>query len=175
MEPSHEIVKALADPDRLRVFAAIVLAGDTGTGLAALRQTHPRADQALPRLVRAGLVTTADTGFRADPQAFRDAAAAARSAVPDAPAGTAPDVAHLYRAGRLTVIPTRRATRVAVLRDLADRLFEHDRVYTQDEVTAALADVHDDPLTLRREMIDELLLERTLGGREYRRREAPPI
>jgi hypothetical protein len=175
MEPSHEIVKALADPARLRVFAAIVLAGDTGTGLAALRDDHPAAEKAVPRLVRAGLVTTADRGFRADPKAFRDAAAAARSAAPDAPEGTAPDVAQLYSAGRLTVIPTRRVTRVAVLRDLADRLFEYDRVYTQAEITDALAEVHDDPLTLRRELIDELLLERTLGGREYRRREAPPI
>ncbi|GAA1679054.1 hypothetical protein GCM10009830_27660 [Glycomyces endophyticus] len=175
MEPSHEIVKALADPARLRVFAAIVLAGDDGTGLAELHAVHPRADQALPRLVRAGLVTTAGHGFRAAPAAFREAAAAARAAVPDAPEGTAVDVAHLYSAGRLTVIPTRRATRVAVLRDLAERLFAFDRVYSQAEITEALAEVHDDPLTLRRELIDELLLERTLGGREYRRREAPPL
>ncbi|GAA2265705.1 hypothetical protein GCM10009853_018800 [Glycomyces scopariae] len=174
MEPSHEIVKALADPARLRVFAAIVLAGDNGTGLAALRGDHPGADQAIPRLVRAGLVTSAESGLRADPRVFRDAAAA-RSTVPDAPEGTDPGVAHLYTAGRLTVIPTRRATRVAVLRDLAERLFEFDRVYTQAEVTDALADVHDDPLTLRRELVDELLLERTVGGREYRRREAPPL
>ncbi|MQM28546.1 DUF2087 domain-containing protein [Glycomyces albidus] len=175
MEPSHEIVKALADPARLRVFAAIVLAGDRGTGLAALREDHPKAEQALPRLVRAGLVTAAEDGFRADPTAFREAAAAARAAVPDAPEGTAPDVAHLYSGGRITVLPTRRATRVALLRDLADRLFAFDRVYTQPEITDALAEVYDDPLTLRRELIDELLLERTLGGREYRRREAPPI
>lgn len=175
MEPSHEIVKALADPARLRVFAAIVLAGDTGTALADLREHHPDADRALPRLVRAGLVTSGDDGLRADPTAFRQAAAAARSTVPDAPEGTDPGVAHLYTAGRLTVIPTRRATRVAVLRDLADRLFAFDRVYTQAEITDALAAVHDDPLTLRRELVDELFLERTLGGREYRRREAPPL
>ncbi|NUQ89003.1 MAG: hypothetical protein HOQ43_11135, partial [Glycomyces artemisiae] len=67
MEPSHEIVKALADPARLRVFAAIVLAGDTGTALADLREHHPDADRALPRIVRAGLVTYGDDGLRADP------------------------------------------------------------------------------------------------------------
>jgi hypothetical protein len=174
MEPDA-IVKALADPDRLRVFAAIVLAGDDGATLAELETAQPRADRALPRLLRSGLVVRDGDRIRTDPKAIPTAAAAARRARPDAPADVAPDVAALYSQGRIATIPTRRATRVALLRGLAERLFAFDRVYTEKDVTDALAEVHDDPVQLRRYLIDELFLERTVGGREYRRREAPPI
>jgi hypothetical protein len=84
-------------------------------------------------------------------------------------------VAHLYSNGRIARIPVNRRTRVALLRDLAGRLFEFDRVYTEREITEALAVEYEDPLQLRRDLIDELFLERTAGGKEYRRREAPPI
>ncbi|MCC3765232.1 DUF2087 domain-containing protein [Glycomyces sp. TRM65418] len=173
-EPSHAIVKALADPERLRVFAEIVLA-DAGASVTELRQRHPRAEKALMRLFESGLVIREDGRIRAAPEAFKAAAAAARASRPDAPPGTGPEVAHLYSNGRITVRPVNRRTRVALLRDLAGRLFAFDRVYTEAEITEALAAEFDDPLQLRRDMIDELLLERTEGGREYRRREAPPI
>ncbi|THV30927.1 DUF2087 domain-containing protein [Glycomyces paridis] len=173
-EPAHTIVKALADPERLRVFAEIVLA-DAPVAVADLNARHPRAERALTRLFEAGLLTREDGRLRAAPEAFRDAAAAARAARPDAPADVAPEVAPLYSGGRIAVRPVNRRTRVALLNDLAGRLFAFDRVYTEREITEALAAEYDDPLQLRRDMIDELLLERTEGGREYRRREAPPI
>ncbi|WP_156925977.1 DUF2087 domain-containing protein [Glycomyces arizonensis] len=169
MEPSHAIVKALADPARLRAFAQIVLAGDAGADPADLEE------RTIPRLLRSGLVTREDNRLHAEPKAFQTAAAAARKANPDAPADVAPNLADFYSEGRIAVRPTRRATRVALLRDLAGRLFEFDRVYTEREITDALATQYDDPLQLRRDLIDELFLERTAGGREYRRREAPPI
>ncbi|MCD0446867.1 DUF2087 domain-containing protein [Glycomyces sp. A-F 0318] len=173
-EPSHAIVKALADPERLRVFAEIVLA-DPGLGVAELNARHPRAERALMRLFEAGLVVREDGRVRAAPDAFRDAAAAARAARPDAPPGVAPEIAQLYSNGRISARPVNRRTRVALLKDLAGRLFAFDRVYTEREITEALAAEYDDPLQLRRDMIDELLLERTDDGGEYRRREAPPI
>lgn len=165
MEPSHAIVKALADPARLRTFAQIVLAGNAGADPADLEE------RTIPRLLRSGLVTRADNRLHADPEAFRTAAKATRNA----PADAAPDVAEFYSEGRITVRPTRRRTRVALLRDLAERLFEFDRVYTEREITDALATQYDDPLQLRRDLVDELFLERTVDGREYRRREAPPL
>ncbi|GAA2134911.1 DUF2087 domain-containing protein [Glycomyces algeriensis] len=174
MEPSHLIVKALADPERLRVFADIVLT-DSGTTVTDLRARHPRAEKALVRLFEAGLVTREDGKVRAAPDAFKDAAAAARAAAPAAPPGVSPEVAQLYSNGRVSVMPVNRRTRVALLRDIAGRRFAFDRVYTEAEVTETLAAEYHDPLQLRRDMVDELLLERTLGGREYRRREAPPI
>ncbi|SDE54385.1 DUF2087 domain-containing protein [Glycomyces harbinensis] len=172
--PSHIIVKALADPERLRVFAEIVLT-DTGATVAELNARHPRAERALMRLFEAGLVIREDGRVRAAPQAFRDAAAAARAERPDAPPGTDPEVAQLYSNGRISVRPVNRRKLVALLKDLAARHFAFDRVYTEREITDALATEYDDPLQLRRDMIDELLLERTEGGREYRRREAPPM
>lgn len=169
MEPSHAIVKALADPERLQVFARIALAGSDGLSTS---QIDPKT---LPRLLKSGLVRSAEGRIRADPAAFQRAAKAAREAHPDAPADVAPDLAALYSEGRITERPVNRRTRVALLHDLAGRLFEFDRVYTEREITGALAAEYDDPLQLRRDMIDELLLERTEGGREYRRRQAPPI
>lgn len=169
MEPSHAIVKALADPQRLKAFARIVVAGEDGLGLAELDE------RAVPRLLRAGLVTRCGSVLRADPKAFQAAAKAAREATPDAPADVAPNLAAFYSEGRITVRPARRTTLVALLRDITERLFEFDRVYTEREITDALATQTDDPLQLRRDLVDELFLERTVGGREYRRREAPPI
>lgn len=174
MEPSHLIVKALADPERLRVFAEIVLT-ESGSSVTDLKARHPRAEKALTRLFEAGLVTREDGKVRAAPDAFKDAAAAARAAAPAAPAGVSPEVAQLYSNGRVAVMPVNRRTRVALLRDIAGRRFEFDRVYTEAEVTETLAAEYRDPLQMRRDMVDELLLERTLGGKEYRRREAPPI
>lgn len=174
MEPSHAIVKALADPERLRVFADIVLT-ESGASVTELKERHSRAEKALMRLFESGLVTREDGKIRAAPEAFRAAAAAAREAHPDAPPGTSPEVAQLYSNGRIATMPVNRRTRVALLRDLVGRHFEFDRVYTEREVTDALATEYDDPLQLRRDMIDELFLERSLGGKEYRRREAPPI
>jgi hypothetical protein len=172
-DPSHAIVKALADPERLKVFAEIVLA-EAGASVTELKARHPRAEKALMRLFESGLVLREEGRIRAEPEAFRAAAAAARELRPDAPPGTGPEVAHLYSNGRIARIPVNRRTRVALLRDLADRLFEFDRAYTEAEITESLATQYDDPLQLRRDMIDELFLERTLGGKEYRRREAPP-
>jgi hypothetical protein len=173
-DASHAIVKALADPERLRVFADIVLA-DTGASVTELKARHPRAEKALVRLFEAGLVTREHGKIHAAPEAFKAAAAAAREARPDAPPGVSPEVAQLYSNGRITDRPVNRRTRVALLRDLAGRLFEFDRAYTEQEITEALAAEYDDPLQLRRDLIDELFLERDLGGTEYRRREAPPI
>ena len=45
-DASHAIVKALADPERLRVFADIVLT-DTGASVAELRTRHPHAEKSL--------------------------------------------------------------------------------------------------------------------------------
>lgn len=173
-EPSHVIVKALADPERLKVFAELVLA-DSGVAVADLNARHPRAERALSRLFEAGLVVREDGALRAAPDAFRTAAAAARQIRPDAPAGVAPEIAPLYAGGRIAVRPVNRRTRVALLKDLAARLFAFERVYAEREVTEALAAEFDDPLQLRRDMIDELILERTEGGTEYRRRVPPPL
>lgn len=84
-------------------------------------------------------------------------------------------MAQLYSNGRITDRPVNRRTRVALLCDLASRHFAFDRVYSENEINEALAAEYFDPVQLRRDLIDELFLERNLDGSEYRRREAPPI
>jgi len=152
MASPHALVSALADPDRLRLFARICLAPE---GLPA--DTAPRA--AVRRLVTAGLVTEDGGHLHAVPAAFRDALATPRSTDP---------VDALFRDGRLVAIPRPGPRRRALLTRLADR-FEPGRVYTEREVRATLTAVHDDHALLRRALVDEGLLERSADGRSYGR------
>ncbi len=69
--------------------------------------------------------------------------------------------------GRLAAIPARRKKKLVILEELA-RAFEPGRVYPEKEVNAVLLRYHEDFCTLRRELVDEGLLERDHGL--YRRK-----
>lgn len=62
----------------------------------------------------------------------------------------------------LLSIPTKRSTRMAVLLDLV-RHFEPNREYTEAEVGAVLAPVHEDVAYLRRELVNVGYLTRSAG------------
>ncbi len=80
------------------------------------------------------------------------------------------EVLAAYLAGnRLKTIPAKRSKKIIVLRWLAER-FEYGRAYSEREVNDLLAASHPDYATLRRELYDNYLLDRTDGV--YRRR--PP-
>ena len=68
--------------------------------------------------------------------------------------------------GRLKTIPAQRKKRLIVLERLAEA-FEEGRDYTEREVNLTIADFHDDFCTLRRDLVDERLMERDNGV--YRR------
>jgi hypothetical protein len=161
---TSDVLAALASPDRLRLFARVVLAGDNGIGLAELEAGEPGATRLLPRLLRAGLLARGPAGrLVARPAAFR---------VPDlagAPPGAAPDVSRLFRNGRLTGIPARQAPRSALLAFLAGHLFEPGRGYPEAEVNAAIGRYYSDFATLRRYLVDEGLLVRSADGSCYQR------
>ena len=74
----------------------------------------------------------------------------------------------LDRNGRVERWPAKRKTQQILLRYLADR-FEPDRRYSEREVNALLNEWHtfDDPATLRRDMYDERLIDRTRDGTQY--------
>jgi len=78
--------------------------------------------------------------------------------------------------GRLTRWPVKRGAQRLVVWYLWS-LFDTRKVYSEREVTALLAarNDFDDPVILRRELINEGLFVRTLDGREYRKqaRRAP--
>lgn len=68
--------------------------------------------------------------------------------------------------GRLEVIPAQRKKRLIVLDRLAEE-FEPGKDYTEREVNLIIADFHDDFCTLRRDLVDEGLMQRAEGV--YRR------
>jgi len=74
--------------------------------------------------------------------------------------------------GRLKQLPAQRKKRQVIMEHLAE-LFEPEREYTEREVTLALLDFSDDPVTLRRLLIEHELMQRQQGI--YRRSAPGPI
>lgn len=68
----------------------------------------------------------------------------------------------LDEAGRLRVVPRRRAARLAVLDRLANE-FEPGLRYSEDTVNVMLARFHPDYCALRRLLVDEEFLDRRDG------------
>lgn len=175
------ITGLLADDDRRRAFAALVLGATsldevrTATGL----PTRAVAT-ALQRLVDGGLVERSgshdhDHGHDHVPlgaafqRAARAAAALARAQSPGGgePAGDLPEdaatVLRTYlRDGRLSRLPAQRAKRLVVLDRLAQD-FEIGVHYREPRVNAILRPYHDDVATLRRYLVDEGFLDRAAG------------
>ncbi|HET9443056.1 MAG TPA: DUF2087 domain-containing protein [Acidimicrobiales bacterium] len=168
-----EIVGLLADPDRLRVCAALALgaAGPPEVGVAT--GLPPRAvEKALARLVAGGLVVREGGGLRFAAERLSEAAragAADKDAAADGddPAGGYPEAStrvlrSFLQGGRLTSIPTHRSKRLVVLDWLAQR-FVPGRRYPETEVNRILAEVHADTAALRRYLVDEGFLDRQRG------------
>ena len=171
MRPS-EVVGLLADGDRLRVVAALVLGGSTvdevqgATGLD-VRRTM----KALTRLVDGGLVEADKAGYRLLEEEIRSVARAA-APVEDDEHADEPDAerARVLRAfvkdGRLKGIPTVRSKRLVLL-DLLVQAFEPGVRYTEKRVNLELGKWHEDVSALRRHLVDEGFLERERDGRRY--------
>lgn len=151
MAAPEALVSALADPERLHLFARICAAPE---GLPVDGGTTKLAK----RLLDAGLVTVDGERYRAVPAAFREALAKAPADPLDA----------LFRRGRLVTIPHSGRRRQLLLAHLAER-FEPGRLYTEQDVREKLSMVHDDHATLRRYLVDEGLLQRSNDGGAYGR------
>ena len=76
-----------------------------------------------------------------------------------------------FENGKLKAMPVKRKKRLIVLEEILSR-FEYDKVYKEKEVNAIIVDVFDDYCTIRREMIEERLMERSRDGDGYWRRKA---
>ena len=159
----------LSDEERLRVFAAVALGATTSRDVAnASGLDEDRVRTVLPRLVTAGLIDPSrglrlSTGSLAE--ASRDRPARRREL-----AGATEEQAAVLRNfvedGRLRSIPARIGQRRIVLEYLAGR-FETGRGYAEREVNEVLAAFHEDYASLRRNLVDGRLLERSAGV--YRR------
>jgi hypothetical protein len=163
------IAGLLADDDRRRVLAAIIL--DARTLDAVLERTGlgpQAAGRALGRLVEGGLVVhSASGGFHVLGEVFRQAAreALARPASAEhdaAPAAQAKVLRAFVKDGRLLSIPTAAAKRAVILDWLAQE-FEPGKRYSEKMVNLVLGQRHADTAALRRYLVDGEYLDRADG------------
>lgn len=162
------LVGQLAEADRLRVVAAIVLGATTPSAVA--ERTGLSGDAvriALTRLLRAGLVRTLGEELKVDESAFARAARAEAPASKPTDFGTTdPQVTRVLRAfiadGRLVSIPAPGRKRRIVLEYLAAG-FEPGVRYPEEQVNAVLRAWHPDYAALRRYLVEDGLLAREAG------------
>lgn len=170
-ETPDEILRALADPERLAIAGTLALghrsAGElaTATGLSVTR-VHKH----LTRLTATGVVrVNADRhSYRLDAETLRWAAA---QVGPPREAGLALGAANddeeavlrtFFRDGRLTEIPAKESKRRIVLERIALE-FEPGERYQERQVNAIVGRFLDDYAALRRSLVDEGFLDRDGG------------
>jgi hypothetical protein len=170
-ETPDEILRALADPERLAIAGTLwrgsasarTLSEDLGIPIKRVR-TH------LNRLTAAGVVRLDDDRrtYRLDAETLRWAA---EQVGPPRDAGMPLDAASeddeivlrtFFRNGRLTELPARRAKRRIVLERVALE-FEPGRHYDEAEVNVTVGRFFADHATLRRALVDEGFLDRDHG------------
>ncbi|CAL9525112.1 hypothetical protein SUDANB121_03934 [Nocardiopsis dassonvillei] len=157
------MASALADPERLQLYARVIVAGAAGVPAEEVAAAGPVAARHLARLAEAGLVREEAGRVEWVPDAF---AAALRDQRPTAPGDP---VDELFRDGRLVSMPARRALRLDVLDRISRRLFAPGTEYDEKQVNAVLRTCFDDTSALRRYLVDEGYLERSDDGSSYRR------
>lgn len=162
-----DLVGLLAEADRRRVFAALILGARTlpevasAAGLAA-----GEAAAAVQKLVAGGLVTT--DGQRQRYEAVEGAFKSAMRIERKVSSGRGDGAGSYFRRGRLLAIPEEADVRARVLSVIAEA-FEPGRSYTEAQVNARCAEWHDDWAGLRRALVDEGHFTRDRGGTLYQR------
>lgn len=163
------LIGLLAEPERLRVVAALVLGARSLADITGTTGLDPRrAEHALRRLRTAGLVVTDGSGLRLREELFKEATRVEQAnRVPEDP---------FVRDGRLVKLPAQRQRRRVVLEQVSTS-FEPGRRYPEREVTTVLKGWCEggevDHVTLRRYLVDEDLLSRADG--EYWRSGGPVL
>jgi hypothetical protein len=166
-----DIVRALADPERVAIAGALARDGHTADELAAALDLDPRRVMAhLGKLTAAGVAAVDDDRrtYRLDVATLRHAA---EIVGPPRDAGLAlgaatDDEEHVlktfFRNGRLTEIPMKRSKRRIVLERVALE-FEPGRRYDEKEVNVIVGGFFTDHASLRRYLVDEGFLDRDHG------------
>ena len=171
-EMPDDILRALADPERLAIAGALARADASPSGLAhALDLPLKRVRSHLNRLTTAGVARLNDdrASYRLDPETLRWAA---EQVGPPREAGLALGAATedeeavlrtFFRGGRLTEIPAKESKRRVVLERIALE-FEPGVRYDEREVNVVVGRFHNDYAALRRSLVDEGFLERDHGS-----------
>jgi len=171
MATPEEIVRALADPERLAIAGLLSRNPKTAADLAGELGLPPqRVRRHLNRLGAAGLVEVG-----ADRRTYRLATEALRAAALETGPPRQPGLAlgavfedeekvlrQYFRAGRLKEIPAKRSKRLVILERLALE-FEPGVRYRERQVDELLRRFHDHNAALRRYLVDEGFLSRERG------------
>ncbi|MBO4204604.1 DUF2087 domain-containing protein [Micromonospora echinofusca] len=163
------LVRLLAEPDRMRVLAAIALGAHTpdlvvrASGLSART-----AVAALHKLTGQGLVVTDDDGLRVAYGTLRELSRDTAAAPSADPAGEADrELRPFLRDGRLIRFPAQQQRRLAVLRRIAGSSFapeqRYDEATVDDRLRTWCADGEVDHVTVRRYLVEAGLLCRANG------------
>jgi hypothetical protein len=170
-EHPDDILRALADPERLQIAGALA-AGDAAAATLAESLSLPlvRVRRHLTRLAAAGVARLQPDRrtYRLDPETLRWAA---EQVGPPREAGIALGAANedeeavlrsFFRDGRLTEVPTKASKRRIVLERVALE-FEPGRHYDEREVNVIVGAFFNDHAALRRYLVDEGFLDREAG------------
>jgi biotin operon repressor len=170
-ETPDEILRALADPERLAIAGALARSEATSATLAeSLGLAVARVRKHLNRLTAAGVVRLQSDRrtYRLDPETLRWAA---EQVGPPREAGLALGAANedeeqvlrtFFRNGRLTEIPMKRSKRLIVLERIGLE-FEPGVRYHEKEVNGIVGRFFNDYASLRRYLVDEGILSREHG------------
>lgn len=169
MEPL-DLLRLLLEPSRLAVVGALAAAPGSLDDLAVRAGVEPRrALRTLAPLVQAGLVRREDDVYHLDAARWRAQARTLPSAAPPSPrvafgmtAEESDVLARFFSGDRLIELPAQRSKRLVVLERLALE-FEPGRRYDEATVNAILRRFHPDHALLRRQLVDEHLLDRARG------------
>lgn len=166
MTTPETVVRVLAEPARLKAFAAVVLGAGTLTDIAAASGLSVKdAGTALRKLREAGLVD----GEPARPADLKPLAATLAEAMPSD--GLAPFV----RDDKLISLPVAHERRRKILEHVAAKAFTARTYYEENEINERLKAWCDggqvDHVTIRRYLVDFGLLER--GGGLYQAQPLP--
>lgn len=167
MRPER-LCAVLAEPERLRAFAAVVLGATTLKSVAERAELPAKsAATAMRRLVDSGLVSDGPAGLVAEPGVFKQAVIE-NSASPgpqqplDLDARRDAVLRAYIKQGRLVQIPAAKSKRRIVLEHLV-AAFEPGVRYPEAVVNATLRAWHDDHAALRRYLVNEELMSRAGG------------
>jgi hypothetical protein len=170
-EHPDDILRALADPDRLRIAGALAVGEAAAAALAEMLDLPlGRVRRHLTRLADAGIarLQPGRRTYRLDTETLRWAA---EQVGPPRDAGIALGAANddeeavlraFFRDGRLVEIPTKASKRRIVLERVALE-FEPGVRYDEREVNAVVGAFFSDHASLRRYLVDEGFLDREAG------------
>ena len=160
-----DLVGLLADGDRLRVFAAVVLGHESVADIREVTGLDARAvGAALVRLVQGGLLSEDKLGYHVEEQEIRMAARQGREEPPSDETNAV--LRAFFKDGRLQSIPAAHAKRQVVL-DVLAQDFEPGKRYTEKQVNLILGKRFADTAALRRYLVDDGFLDREGGAGRY--------